>query len=171
MKERAASHKTRELHSGGSHRSIHCDEKAVRFLGQTGSIDLDWVKIHVGIVFPFPFIIIFTLRGCSGVEEPARRRVPPNLFWVTERKVRKPDFTEHDFLECGCDESIEFTIAAYKDGKEDPGRFVVELVGEDDLVEVRATVTYGRILTELLINRGRCHGHPLIVVCVRTLRK
>jgi len=116
--------------------SIHCDEKGVRLLGQTGSIDLHLVEIRAGVIFPFPFVIIFTPRRRSRVEEPAFRRVPLDLFRVTERKVGKSDFTEHGFLERGCDEGIELTMPACEGRQEDSDRFVVELVGEDHLTPV-----------------------------------
>ena len=55
---------------------------------------------------------------------------------MTERKIRKPDFAEHGFLEGGCDERVELTMSACKGGQEDSDGLVVELVGEDDLTAV-----------------------------------
>jgi len=116
--------------------SVHRDEKGVRLLGQTGSIDLHLVGVCTCVVFAFSFIIVFTLRGCSRIEEPPFRRVPLDLFWVTERKVGEPDFTEHGFLERGRDKGVELTMTACKGGQEDSDRIVVELIGEYDLSAV-----------------------------------
>ena len=93
------------------------------------------VKICASIVFFFPFIV-FTLRGRSSVEEPAFRRIPLDLFWVTEHKDRQPNFTEHSFLGRGCDEGVESAMSTCKSGQEDSHRFVVKPAGEDDLTAV-----------------------------------
>jgi len=103
------------------------------------------VGIRAGVVF-FPFIVVFSLRGRSRVEEPAFRRVPLDLFWVTECKVRKPDFAEHGFLERGCDEGVELTMPTCKGGQEYSDRLVIKLVGEDDLA---AMLNYRLVISRM----------------------
>ena len=112
---------------------VHCHNEGVQLLGQTGSVNLHLAGIRAGVVYALPFVIVFILRGWRRVEEPAFRRVPLDLVRVIEREVRKPDFTEHCFLERRYDESVELTMSACKGGQEDSDRFIVELVGEDDL--------------------------------------
>ena len=112
---------------------VHCDNKGIRLLGQTGSINLHLIGIRTGVISAFPFIIVFILRGRRRVEEPALCWVPLDLIWVTERKIGKPDFTEHGFLERRPDEGVELTMSTRQGGKEDSDRLIVELVGEDNL--------------------------------------
>ena len=52
---------------------------------------------------------------------------------MTEHKARKQNLTEHGFPERGCDEGAELTVSTCKGSQEDSDRFVVKLVGEDDL--------------------------------------
>jgi len=55
---------------------------------------------------------------------------------VVEHKARKPDLAKHGSLERGCDEGVELAMSTRKGGQQDSDRFVVKLVGEDDLADV-----------------------------------
>ena len=116
--------------------SVHRDEEGVRFPRQTWSINLHLARVSATAIFTIPFILVFVLRGCGYVEEPAFRRVPLDLLRVVKREVGEPDFTKHCLLERRRDEGIELTVPARQGGEEDSDRFVVELVRENDFSTV-----------------------------------
>ena len=90
------------------------------------------VRVSDAAIFTIPFVLIFTLRGCGHVKEPAFRRVPFDLFRMPKREVGEPDFTEHCLLKRRRDECVQLTVPTCQRSKEDSDRFVVELVCEDD---------------------------------------
>jgi hypothetical protein len=92
---------------------------------------LNLVRVSAAVIFAIPFVLVFTLRNCSRVEEPAFRRVPLDLFRVIECKVGESYFTEHCFLKRGRDKGIELAMPACQGSEKDSDGLVVKLVCEN----------------------------------------